>query len=255
MNGQAPLEAGIAITCLSTLTRIVVLLLVPGLLTPPSPSRAQTAPQERAENIVTTVDRMRTYTQALGVECVFCHVDGPNGRLNYRSDDNPRKQAARNMIAMTADINKMIGLGKPEHGIARVTCVTCHRGVPIPKPIDDILRQTVSQQGGAAAADEYRTLRQRFYGAQAYDFREDVLLTTVQSFVDGRPDDALELLKMNLEFHPKSSRGYSALAYAYTRKRDDASAIAALETALELDADNSIARGQLEQLKRYQRRR
>jgi tetratricopeptide (TPR) repeat protein len=70
-----------------------------------------------------------------------------------------------------------------------------------------------------------------------------------------KPDDAIALLKLNLEFYPKSSRGLSALAFAYTRKLDDASAIATLEKALELDPDNGVVKGQLEQLKSYQRRK
>lgn len=218
-------------------------------------TRAWTQEPERTPNIVSVVENMRVYTQALGVECIFCHVDGPNGRLNYRSNDNPRKQVARNMIAMTADINGMIGLGKSEHSTTRVTCLTCHRGVPNPRPMNDIIRDKVQQEGGKAAADYYRSLREKFFGGSAYDFREELLLSTVQTFVDGRPDDAIELLEMNLDFYPKSSRGYSSLAYAYTRKRDDLAAIAALEKALELDPDNSIARGQLEQLRKYQRRR
>lgn len=212
-------------------------------------------PARSTPNIVTVVETMRTYTQGLGVECIYCHVDGQNGRLNYRSDDNPRKQVARKMIAMTADINTMIGLGRSEHSTTRVTCLTCHRGVPDPRPLNDIIREKMEQEGGQAAADHYRALRQRFFGGPAYDFREELLLTTVQTFVDGRPDEAIELLKMNLEFYPQSSRGYSALAYAYTRRRDDPSAMTALEKALDLDPDNSIARGQLEQLKKYQRRR
>ncbi|MBM3770834.1 MAG: c-type cytochrome [Acidimicrobiia bacterium] len=212
-------------------------------------------PARSAPNIVTVVETMRTYTQGLGVECIYCHVDGQNGRLNYRSDDNPRKQVARKMIAMTADINTMIGLGRSEHSTTRVTCLTCHRGVPDPRPLNDIIREKMEREGGQAAADHYRALRQRFFGGPAYDFREELLLTTVQTFVDGRPDEAIELLKMNLEFYPQSSRGYSALAYAYTRRRDDPSAMTALEKALDLDPDNSIARGQLEQLKKYQRRR
>lgn len=218
-------------------------------------ARATAQEPERTPNIVSVVENMRVYTQALGVECIFCHVDGANGRLNYRSNDNPRKQVAKNMIAMTADINGMIGLGRSEHSTTRVTCLTCHRGVPNPRPLNEIIRDKVQQGGGKAAADYYRSLRAKFFGGSAYDFREELLLSTVQTFVDGRPDDAIELLEMNLDFYPKSSRGYSSLAYAYTRKRDDLAAIAALERALELDPDNSIARGQLEQLRKYQRRR
>ena len=100
----------------------VAALTVPVVVVPraaaqaPSPRSPATAAVPAAvptttPNIVAVVDQMRVFTQALGVECLFCHVDGPNGRLNYRSDDNPRKQVARSMIAMTADINRMVGLG------------------------------------------------------------------------------------------------------------------------------------------------
>lgn len=217
---------------------------------PAAPPAAAATP-----DIVAVVDDMRTIAQALGVDCVFCHAEGSNGRLNYRSDDNPRKQVARRMMAMTADINGMVRLGRLERTATAVTCRTCHRGVPNPRPLDEIVRRTVAEGDGKSAAAEYRALRQKFYGAEAYDFREDTLLGTIQTFIDTRPDDAIELLKMNLEFYPRSSRGYSALAYAYTRRRDDAAAIAALEKALELDPTNSIARGQLAQLQKYQRTR
>jgi cytochrome c-type biogenesis protein CcmH/NrfG len=60
---------------------------------------------------------------------------------------------------------------------------------------------------------------------------------------------------MNLEFNPQSARTYALLGFAYTRKVDDTSAIANLEKSLELDPTNAMVRGQLEQLKEYQRRR
>jgi Tfp pilus assembly protein PilF len=46
-----------------------------------------------------------------------------------------------------------------------------------------------------------------------------------------------------------------ALAHAYTRKIDDTSAMTALEKALEIEPENGIARGQLEQLRSYHRKR
>ena len=92
-------------------------------------------------------------------------------------------------------------------------------------------------------------------GRQSYDFGEETLLTVAQQVTQRKPDDAIALLQLNLEYYPKSSRGLSALAYAYTRKLDDASAIATLEKALELDPDNGVVKGQLEQLKSFQRRR
>jgi tetratricopeptide (TPR) repeat protein len=231
--------------------RLIAGALLALVLTPTgSPAQAP----EASRDIVATVEKMRVFTQALGVTCAYCHVERPDGRLDYRANDNPRKQFARDMIAMTNDVNTMVRLSRPAATTMKVDCLTCHRGVAIPRQLTEIVRQTVEQQGGAAAAEQYRTLRKQYYGRQSYDFSEEPLLSVIQGFIDGRPDDAIALLQMNLEFHPTSSRSYSAIAYAYTRKLDDAAAMLALEKALEIDPNNGIARGQLEQLKKFHRR-
>ena len=80
-------------------------------------------------------------------------------------------------------------------------------------------------------------------------------MTVSQRLANAKPDDAIALMRLNLEFFPNSSASWAALAFGYTRKVDDASAIAALEKAVELDPGNNVARGQLDQLKSYQRRR
>jgi len=66
---------------------------------------------------------MRTFTAGLGVQCSYCHVQG-----NFPSDENPKKEVARQMIKMTQVINSNFPDGK-----MRVTCYTCHRGEAEPK--------------------------------------------------------------------------------------------------------------------------
>lgn len=66
---------------------------------------------------------MRTFTAGLGVQCIYCHVQG-----NFASDENPKKETARHMIEMTQMIN-----GKFQDGKMHVSCYTCHRGEPEPK--------------------------------------------------------------------------------------------------------------------------
>jgi len=66
---------------------------------------------------------MRTFTVGLGVQCIYCHVQG-----NFASDENPKKEAARQMIRMSQAINANFPDGK-----MRVTCYTCHRGEAEPK--------------------------------------------------------------------------------------------------------------------------
>jgi len=195
---------------------------------------------------------MPEIAQALGVRCEYCH-SAPRGS----GEPEPKKEIARAMMAMTRDLNAKVqeATGKPSNETTRVECVTCHRGIAIPQPLSAIILRTVAAKGGAAAVEQYRDLRKQYYSRAAYDFSEDALLEMVQRVVQGRPDDAIALLRMNLEFNPQSAKTYALLGFAYTRKVDDASAITNLEKSLELDPTNAVVRGQLEQLKEYRRRR
>ena len=98
-------------------------------------------------------------------------------------------------------------------------------------------------------------MRKRYYGRQAYDFGEDTLLSVAQKAGQLDPEDAIDLLKVNLEFNPGSVRSYSAIAAAYQRTFDDDAAIAALEKALQIEPNNGVVQGQMMQLRSYRRRR
>jgi tetratricopeptide (TPR) repeat protein len=206
---------------------------------------AQTPPQ----NIMPL---MQEIVQALGVKCEYCH-SAPRGS----GQPEPKKDIARQMIAMTRDLNTRIqaATGKPAAEVTQVRCVTCHHGVPIPKQLSEIVLQTLREKGATAAVAQYRDLREHFYGRAAYDFGEDTLIGVAQPLAAGKPDDAIALLKLNLEFYPQSAKTYAAIAYAYTRKFDDPTAITYYEKSVELDPSNGVTRGQLEQLKMYQRKR
>jgi len=65
---------------------------------------------------------MRAFNAGLGVECVYCHVQG-----DFASDDNAKKETARMMITMAREVNAKFGDNK-QH----VTCYTCHRGTTEP---------------------------------------------------------------------------------------------------------------------------
>jgi len=66
---------------------------------------------------------MHLMSGALGVDCEYCHVS----QKDRVSDDVKAKVVARDMIKMTADLNR-----KSFNGQQVVTCYTCHRGNPIP---------------------------------------------------------------------------------------------------------------------------
>src|ERR1700685_506685 len=195
---------------------------------------------------------MEEISRALGVHCEYCH-SAPRGS----GQPEPKKDIARAMMAMTRDLNAKVqeATGKPAGETTRVECVTCHRGVAIPQPLAAIILRTVVEKGGVAAVQQYRDLRKQYYSRATYDFSEDALFEMVQRVVQGRPDDAIALLRMNLEFNPQSAKTYALIGFAYTRKVDDASAITNLQKSLELDPTNAMVRGQLEQLQEYRRRR
>ncbi len=113
--------------------------------------------------------------------------------------------------------------------------------MPNPQLLGDLLNQTMTGKGEAAAVALYRELRQKYLGTEAYDFREAVLLDLGrQSLAASKPDDALAWLQLNVEFHPKSIESYLALAQVHERKRDQAAAVKDLEKALGLDPDNAV---------------
>jgi tetratricopeptide (TPR) repeat protein len=195
---------------------------------------------------------MQAMSQALGVTCEYCH-SAPRGS----GLAEPKKEVARAMMAMTREINAKVqaATGKSAGQASAVQCVTCHRGVAIPRQLSEILMATLREKGATAVAAQYRELRKQYYGRQSYDFGEATLLALGQQLSGGKPDDAIVLLELNLEFYPQSKNSYAALGYAYTRKFDDTTAIKYLQKALEIDPNDGIIQGQLEQLKSYQRRK
>jgi cytochrome c553 len=114
--------------------RIVVCLIALALVQPPTPAMVD-SPTVKVLTGLTVHEfetEMQLMTQALGASCGTCHARG-----NYASDANPRKQRAREMIAMTKAINQQFFPDhKPAEGdsrLGRVTCYTCHQGEIHPK--------------------------------------------------------------------------------------------------------------------------
>jgi Photosynthetic reaction centre cytochrome C subunit len=104
----------------------VALLLVPICLSAqekkgpmPPPKNLKILTGESGPALIMT---MRSFAAALGEKCTFCHVQG-----DFASDDNPKKETARNMLMMAREINAKFPDGK-----RHVTCYTCHRGSTMP---------------------------------------------------------------------------------------------------------------------------
>ncbi|GAA4790722.1 hypothetical protein GCM10023231_18290 [Olivibacter ginsenosidimutans] len=79
---------------------------------------------------------MDGFKVALGVKCNFCHAakkDDPT-KLDFASDENHHKEVARNMMRMTAKINKKyFNRAGKDGAVKAISCVTCHNGEKHPK--------------------------------------------------------------------------------------------------------------------------
>jgi tetratricopeptide (TPR) repeat protein len=205
---------------------------------------------------------MQEVAQSLGVQCAYCHPR--MGQQNVQpppadapANAPPKMAIAAAMMAMTRDLNSKIvaATGKSANEATRVTCMTCHRGVAIPGQLFEIIAKTALKTSPEAAVSQYRELRSQYYGRDAYDFGEDTLLNSAQQIVRVKPAASIPILRLNLEFYPKSVRSYTQIAFAYTRSLDDENAISTLEKALEIEPESGVIKGQLEQLKSYRRKR
>ena len=101
----------------------------------PKPTNLQVLPKD-----ISTQDLMKLMhgcSQALGVQCTFCHeMDKQTHKLNFAADTKEDKGIARTMIAMNQEINSkfMTQINDPDAKPAdkTVTCGTCHRGNTMP---------------------------------------------------------------------------------------------------------------------------
>ncbi len=200
------------------------------------------------------VARMRGFAGALGVRCNYCHVgEDPNSLQGYdfASDEKETKRVARVMLQMVSEINGRLLPATGREHLIEVGCVTCHHGVQEPQTLDKILLEEAEKGGATAAAARYRELREKYYGTAAYDFSVRTLGTVAETMSQEQQnvDGGIEMMKLAVEFEPKSAMGHVQLGRLYMAKRDKAAAIASIEQALALEPDNEFAKQMLERAK------
>jgi hypothetical protein len=211
-------------------------------------STAAQAPQPRRGPALD----MQLIAESLGVQCEYCHGTG-----QVTANGKPRLAVAREMIAMTGDLNARVQMatGKAAAEAVRVDCATCHRGVPVPKPLRDLMLDASVRQGPEEAAKLYRDLRAKYYGGQSYDFSETTLLTVADRLAQSRPAAAIVIADLNLEFFPQSWRSYLAKGIAQSRRLDTTpDALDSFRKALELDPGNGVVQGWIAQTEPLARR-
>lgn len=221
----------------------------PGRWPPDSLINTQVIP--RTTPVSQVIGTMRNITGSLGVRCQYCHV-GEEGlaleRFDFATDEKRTKLVARQMMRMVQEINGRLDTipNRPTPPL-EVTCTTCHRGVSRPVPLFTLLVEAGMAGGADSAIRAYRALRDRYYGGDAYDFREPTL--NIAAFRLGRAnrfDDAFALLRLNEEMFPGSSPMYVFRGNINLMRSDTTAAAAAFREAIRRDPKNDEARGRLQ---------
>lgn len=187
-------------------------------------------------------ETMKGFAMGLGVRCETCHVGEagqPLDTFDFESDEKAMKRKARVMLKMVAAINidhvaSLKEIEETEHVLVR--CVTCHRGRPQPKLIEDVLDEQLATGGLDAAVETYNRLHGEFYGSHSYDFSEVSLPMYAQALAGrGETDAAIEFTKINTEHFPQSYYSFFVLAELYSVTGQKAAAIESYERAAELN--------------------
>lgn len=241
----------------------VTLVLAAFALALPAPARAQVPDtfvnlKVLPKNITKAelVEAMRGFSFALGVRCQHCHetkAGAPGGPepLDFKSDAKVEKQKARAMLRMVAQINGKLLADVPSRSdpAIRVQCVTCHHGLKVPRTLEDTLASALDRAGLAAAVQQYRDLRQRYYGSGAFDFEPQRLIELSRRLAaSNRAPEALEFLKLNTEFYPGDVATHLATGDLYLQGGDRAKALESYRKVLELAPDNRAAKRRVDEL-------
>jgi hypothetical protein len=194
---------------------------------------------------------MHGFTDALGEGCDFCHA-GANGKMDFASDEKDEKASAREMMKMTAAINReslpmLEGMSKD----AEVTCYTCHRGAKHPtRQLAAVLTDTATTKGAEAAVAQFKELRDKNAESGLYDFRARQLAMTAERLGWRQKDaEALAVLKAGAALFPNSADVAAAYASELARSGDTAAAEAEFNRALSLDPSHFGAKMGLDRLK------
>jgi hypothetical protein len=110
---------------------LTIVVALPLFAQPPAGDKKGAPPQPHKNLKILTDAEVRpvmgSFVAGLGVKCTECHVQS-DGKMDFASDTNPKKEVARTMITMVREDNSKFLAGKTQ-----LTCFTCHRGELMPK--------------------------------------------------------------------------------------------------------------------------
>jgi tetratricopeptide (TPR) repeat protein len=179
---------------------------------------------------------------------------GADGResFDFKSDDKDTKEKARFMIRMVRNLNGEVLPQVPHRRQppVSITCVTCHRGLPVPTTLDRILTTALDSGGAPAAIARYRQLRtEPNLASGRYDFSETTVSDLARRLAaQGKTDDAVALLQMNGEFYPRSAQIDFQLGEVYRARGERDKALVSYRMAQEKDPNNPQIQRRIDEL-------
>ena len=237
----------------------VMLVMMIGAQGPPpqpawTPQNLQYFPKDiKREHLV---QRMREFSFALNVRCEYCHEGADAVPMNFAtfgSDAKPAKVKARAMLRMVDHINGTMLPGLPARAEPRVAvdCVTCHRGLPLPKTLQTLLFETVGRDGAAAATTRYRELRTNQALTGRWNFGEWEINELARRLRDaGNTDAAIAILEMNGEFNPKSAEIDFMLGELHLTRGDKEKALTRFKLTVDKAPNHGPAKARIAELEK-----
>jgi tetratricopeptide (TPR) repeat protein len=127
-----------------------------------------------------------------------------------------------------------------------VECVTCHRGLPIPKTLARSLVDVATTKGADSAVAFYKKARSDHPDDGVYDLTERSVSQAAQTLVEGgKTAEAIALLDVNAELFPKSARALNQLAGAHEAAGHKDAAIETYKKVLTIAPNDRQARQRL----------
>jgi len=205
---------------------------------------------------------MRGFTQSLGVRCEYCHSlkDGVTpapgapielSMLDFPSDAKATKEKARFMLRVTDSLNRVVLAALPDRRdpAVNVTCLTCHRMLPVPTTIETVLTESLEKGGVDSAVARYRALRATDLVTGRYNFGEQPVSEVARRLGEqGKHADAIRLLEMLQELYPNSVNVDLQIAEAQIASGHRDAGIARLRAILAKNPNDRRAQQALQRL-------
>lgn len=161
-----------------------------------------------------------------------------SGSINGFSAYILRSPADRLTVIVLSNSDKTSG-GKAGVNLTAIALGESYK-VPVAQ-MSDVLALTIVRDGVDKAVKQYRELKAS--QPDKYDLREHQLDELGWDLLENdRANDAIEILKLNIEAFPTSANAYDSLGEAYFQRKNYEPALAAFKKFLELDPKSDHAK-------------